>query len=165
MHHQCTELPPSKVKRKQKPFRSRQDTTGSIPMKKNKECHKHTRKMKIIKAHASHERCTNHGDSQHIEGFRCPASKHQGRNCHRYGHFSILCYKKREVFDKKRSLESRSPKAYQLQIGLVYIQDSLCGQSEDLSSSKDAFCLQIQLQNTQVETKIPAPQHLITILP
>ena len=165
MHHQCTELPPSKVKRKQKPFRSKQDNYRKYSNEEKQRVPQTHKKYENYQAHASHERCTNHGDSQHIEGFRCPASKHQCRNCHRYGHFSILCYKKREVFDKKRSLESRSPKAYQLQIGLVYIQDSLCGQSEDLSSSKDAFCLQIQLQNTQVETKIPAPQHLITILP
>ena len=44
------------------------------------------------------------------------------------------------------------------------MQDSICSQSEDLSSSEDSFCLQVQLQNTQVETKTPAPQHLITNL-
>ena len=44
------------------------------------------------------------------------------------------------------------------------MQDSICGQSEDLSSSDDSFCLQLQLASTQVETKIPASQHLITNL-
>ena len=43
------------------------------------------------------------------------------------------------------------------------MQDSICGQSEE-SSSDNSFCLQVQLQSTQVETKIPAPQHLITNL-
>ena len=33
-----------------------------------------------------------------------------------------------------------------------------------MSSSKDSFCLQLKVQSTQVETKIPAPQHLITNL-
>ena len=45
MHHQCTGLPPSKFDRKQKKsFKSRQDTTSNITMKKNKEkeCHKCT---------------------------------------------------------------------------------------------------------------------------
>ena len=41
-------------------------------------------------AHASQERCTKCSDSLHIEGFRCPASKHQYRNDHKYGHFSSL---------------------------------------------------------------------------
>ena len=44
------------------------------------------------------------------------------------------------------------------------MQDSICGQLEE-SSSTDSFCLQLKLQSTQVETKIPAPQHLITNLP
>ena len=33
-----------------------------------------------------------------------------------------------------------------------------------MSSSEDSFCLQLQLQSTQFETKISAPQHLITNL-
>ena len=122
------------------------------------------KKYNNYQAHASQDRCTRCGDSQHIEGFRCPASKHQCKNCHMYGHFSSLCYKKREAYDKKRSLESRSSKAHQLQIGPVYTQNSICRQSEDLSSSDDSLCLQLQLQSIQVETKIPAPQHLITNL-
>ena len=115
-------------------------------------------------AHTTQGRCTKCGDSQHREGFRYPPSKDQCRNCHTYGHFSSLCYKKREVFDKKRSLESTSPKSHQLQIGLDHMQDSIYDQSEDLSSSKDSFCLQVQLKFTHIETKIPAPQHLITNL-
>ena len=64
----------------------------------------------------------------------------------------------------KRPLESgSSPKAHQLQIGTVCMQDSICSQSDE-SSSDDSFCLQITLKSTQVETKIPAPQHLITNL-
>ena len=41
------------------------------------------------------------------------------------------------------------------------MQDSLCGQSED-SSSDDSFCIQMQVKSTQAETKLPAPQHLVT---
>ena len=105
---------------------------------------------------------TKCGDLQHIEGFRCPASKHPCRNCHKYGHFHSLCYKKREIFKHIRYLEPRSPKAHQLQIGSVYMLDSICSQPEDLSSSEDSFCLQLKVKCTQVETKTPAPQHLIT---
>ena len=43
------------------------------------------------------------------------------------------------------------------------MQDSICGQSDE-SSSDDCFSLQVKLKSTQVETKIPAPQHLITNL-
>ena len=44
------------------------------------------------------------------------------------------------------------------------MQDSIRIQSEE-SSSNDSFCLQVHLQSTQVEAKIPASQHLITNLP
>ena len=118
---------------------------------------------KKYEVHVSLDRCKKCGDSQHIDGFRCAASRHQCRNCHIYGHLSSLCYKKKEAFDKKRSLESRSPTAHQLQISPVYMQDSICGQSEE-SSNEDSFCLQVQLKSTQAESKIPAPQHLITNL-
>ena len=119
--------------------------------------------QKKYQTRASPDRCKKCGDSQNIDAFRCPASRHQCRNCHKYGYFSSLCYKKKEAFDKKRSLESRSPKANQLQIGPVYMQDSICGQSED-SSSKDSFCLQLKVQSAQVETNILPLQHLITKL-
>ena len=32
--------------------------------------------------------------SPHIRGFQCSAYKYQCRNCHKFGHFSSLCYKK-----------------------------------------------------------------------
>ena len=114
--------------------------------------------------HRSLDRCKKCCDSQHVEGFRCPASRHQGKSCHKYIHFSSLCYKKKKVFHhNQRSMESRSPIAHQLKLGLVYMQDSICGKSED-SSSNDSFCLQMQVKSTQAETKLPAPQHLITNL-
>ena len=160
--HLHTELPPNKFQSIQKKhFKTRQDTNKQQYYKEGKQ--RGTSMHKKYEAHTSPERCKKCGNSQHNEGFRCPASKHQCRNCHKYGHFTILFYMKREEYDKKRSLESRSPKAHQFQIGPVYIQDSICGQLEE-SSSEDSFCLQVQLKSTQVETKIPAPQHLITNL-
>ena len=164
MHHQHTELPPSKFKRKQKPFKSRQDNNKQYSHEEKQQVPHVQEKYDNYQTHASQERCTKCGDSQHIEGFRCPASKHQCRNGHKYVHFSSLCYKKRDVLDKKRSLESRLPKTRQLQIGSVYMQDSICSQSEDLSSSEDSFHLQLKLQSTQAETKIPIPKNLITNL-
>ena len=106
------------------------------------------------------DRCNKCGDSPPVEGFRCPASRYQCKNCHKFGHFSSLCYKKNGY---ERSLEQRSPKALQLKIVTAYMKKSLCGQSED-SSSDDSFCLQMQVKSTQAETKLPVPQHLVTNL-
>ena len=51
-----------------------------------------------------------------------------------------------------------------LQAGAVYACDkSICGHSEDYSSSDESFCLQVKIQHTQAECKkIPTPSHLIT---
>ena len=57
-------------------------------------------------------------------------------------------------------MEYRPPKAHQLKIGAVCVQDSICGQSEQ-SSSDESFYLQIQVKPNQAEAKFPAPQHLV----
>ena len=113
--------------------------------------------------HTRQDRCTKCGDSLHREGFRCPASKHQFKICHKSGHFSSLCYKKKEsLHNQRRSFGS--PKAIQLKTGLMHTQNSLSSQSEDYSSEEDSFCLQLQMQSTQAETNCIALQYLVTNL-
>ena len=64
---------------------------------------------------------------------------------------------------KQVSFKSRVPKAYQLQAEEVYAQeDSICGQSEDLPSSNESFCLQVRIQCAQANSKIPTTSHLLT---
>ena len=63
------------------------------------------------------------------------------------------------------SFKSRTPKEHQLQAGQMYMQeDSICGQSEDMTASDKSFCLQVKIQCTQANSKIPTPHHLITNL-
>ena len=102
--------------------------------------------------------CSKCGDSTHVEGFRCPAKKFQCKACHRFGHFTSLCYQK-----KQTPFMSRRQKAHQLQAGTVYMQEkAICSHSEDYSSCDDSFCLQIQVWCTQANSKkIPTPTHLI----
>ena len=70
-----------------------------------------------------------------------------------------LCYK------KKVSFKSKTPKAYQLQVGQMCAQeDSICSQSGDLTSSDDSFCLQVKIQCTQADCKIPTHIILLPIL-
>ena len=105
------------------------------------------------------DRCSKCGDSKHIVGFKYPARKFQCKTCNNYGHYTRLCYM------KKVSFKSRTPKVHQLQVGVVYIQeDFICSQSGDLTSSDESFCLQVKIQCTQANTKIPTPHHLITNL-
>ena len=51
-------------------------------------------------------------------------------------------------------------------MGAVYAcHKSICGHSEDCTSSDESFCLQVKIQWSQAEgKKIPTPSHLITNL-
>ena len=83
------------------------------------------------------DRCSKCGDSTHVEGFHCPAKKFQYKGCHKFGHFTSLCYQKKQV-----PFKSRRPKVLQLQAGTVYAQErAIHGHSEGYSSSDDSFCL------------------------
>ena len=98
--HQRTELPPSKFHRKQnKRYRARQAPNKHYQEDKYKERmpQANGRFHKNPQEHTSpEERCSKCGDTSHIDGFRCPASKFQCKHCHKFGHFSKLCYKKME---------------------------------------------------------------------
>ena len=66
---------------------------------------------------------------------------------------------------KQSSFKSRNPKAHQLQVGVVYAQEnSICGQSSDMTSDDESLCLQVRIQCTQANTKFTTPHHLITNL-
>ena len=121
----------------------------------------HKKQFDVKQAHQSKHRCSNCGDSVHVEGFQCPATKFQCKAYHRFGHLTSLCYQKKQV-----PFKSGKPKVYQLQAGAVYANESaICGQSEDDSSSKDSFCLQVKVKCTQANLQIiPRSNHLITNL-
>ena len=157
VRHQCTDLPPSKHNKKQS-FKSR------LPSHKQYTSDQqlvppYKKKFDPKQAHTSRDRWSKGGDSKHVEGFRCPAKKFQCKTCNKYGHFTSLSYKKQVSF------KSRTPKAQQLQAEAVYMQeDSICSQSEDLTSSDESFCLEVRLQCVQASSKIPTTSYLITNL-
>ena len=97
LRHQCTELALSKFQRKQrKSFRSRQANHKYQQEDKQDKRVPHSH-SKFKQVHTSQEdRCNKCGDTPHIEGFRCPASRHQCKYCHKFEHFSHLCFKKKQ---------------------------------------------------------------------
>ena len=156
LRHQRKEIPPNKSTQKQ--FKkSRSNNMGysneanqqqASYKKKEFENKKAFNPRQILK---SDDRCHKCSDSKHIEGFQCSAHKYQCRNCHKFGHFSSLCYEKQESF---KNTWSRSPKAYQLTSGRLSAQEnSICGHSSDNSSSYESFCLQTKLQAEQANAK------------
>ena len=99
LRHQRTEIKPNKAQSKQfkkNKFRSKnmgysnEDNHHRAFYKKN-EC-EHKKKFNPRQILQSEDRCHKCGDSKHIEGFQCSARKYQCRNCHKFGHFSILFY-------------------------------------------------------------------------
>ena len=167
LRHQRTELPPNKAQRKQfkknkyrsKNMRYLNEEQHQAPYKKNK--YENKKKFNPRQIHQSEDRCHKCGDSKHIEGLQCSARKYQCRNCHQFGHFSSLCYKKQESYKKK----PRSPKAYQLTSGRVSAEDmSMYRNTSDSSSEDETFCLQMKVQAKQANEKYSAPQHLFTNL-
>ena len=122
----------------------------------NIKCHP-TKRNLILKKPIEEKIDVQSVEIQNIESFKCPAKKKfQCKTFIKYGHFTSLCYK------KSVSFKSRTPKVYQLQAGQMYMQeDSIYGQSEDLTSSDESFCLQVKIQHTEASFKIP--QHLILL--
>ena len=123
-------------------------------MKKNAEGHQCTRNMKHMEGQIDVRSVVIHNMLMDLDVQLVSTNV---KNCHKFGHFSSLCYKKKEFEYKRES----SPRAHQLKIGTLYIQDVLCGQTDE-SSSDESFCLQVKLKSTQAET--PTPQLLITNL-
>ena len=138
---------------------SNKDHHQQAPYKKNEfENKKKFNPRQILQ---NEDICYKLGDSKHIEGFQCSARKYQCRNCHKFCHFSTLCYKKQESYKKR----TRSSKAYQMTSGRLSTQnDSICSHSNDNSSSVESFCLQMKFQAIQANTNVPAAKHLFTNL-
>ena len=137
LRHQRTELPHSKLQRKARmAFRSKQT---KHKYKQDEREPQVQRKFKHV--HTSQEdRCTRCGDTPHIEGFRCPASRCQCKYCHKFGHFSHLYFKKKQESEYKRS--SRKPKAHQIMVGRYFIESSLSEQTDtSMSSSEEGLIL------------------------
>ena len=161
MRHQHTEIPPGKHQKK-KSFVKPKQSSHKNAVQENPQASSYNKKsFDPRNVHKNKDRYSKCGDSTHVEGFQCPAKKFQCKACHKFRHFTSLCYQKKQV-----PFKSRRPKAHLLQTGTVYVQEkAICSHSEDYSSSDDSFCLQIQVQCTQASSrKIPTPTHLITNL-
>ena len=94
MQHQCTELLPSKLQRKEnKSLKAREDTNKQYYEDKQRERipQAHRRFNNNHQTHAIQERYPSQRDrnqdrckSPHMEGFRCPACRYQCKNCHKF---------------------------------------------------------------------------------
>ena len=159
--HQCTELPAGKYKKKKSSVKPTQSNYKNYGSENSQIPSQHKKQFDVKNAHQDKDRCSQCGESAHVDGFQCPAKRFQCKACHRFGQFTSLCYHK-----KQAPFKPRKPKAHQLKGEAVYAKGSaICGQSEYDSSSKDSFCVQVKVKSTQANLqRISRPTHLITNL-
>ena len=110
MQHQCTQLPTRNYpRRKQTATRRRKLQNHKTP-----EILTSRKSSDQQKLDACHDKCTRCSDTLHVKGFQCPARKFQCKMCHKFGHFTTVCYQKSQGQHLSTSFQSRKPKAQQI---------------------------------------------------
>ena len=104
MHHQCTELPNGKYKKRK-------------PQAKQKQAHQKNREQRPPNqykksfdprlTHKHKDRPSKCSDSAHLEGFQCLGKKYQCKACHKFGHYTTLCFQKAQ--QKQSNYKHRKP--------------------------------------------------------
>ena len=162
LHHQRTELPPHRYKKKKSQAKPRQG--NSKPLCRNDPHQGQKIKGNLfpstsnrLSSPGNNNRCSNCGDIAHQEGFTCPAKRYQYKVCHKFGHFTSQCFQKKQYPQQKY----RQPKAHQIQVDKSYHYSH--NYSSDVSMSEDSFCLQVKVNKHNKKTqKPPHTTHLLT---
>ena len=161
LRHQRTELPAGKYKKKRSHMKPRQSNNKNQGHEGYHSQAQPKKKFDTRGVHNDKTRCSKCGDSVHIEGFQCPAKKYQCKACHKFGHFTSMCYQKKQAPSKHRK-----PKAHQIQAGSIHAHRSApYDHSDEDSTSEESFCLQLKVKQRQArENNVPKATHLITNL-
>ena len=102
-------------------------------------------------------------DTLHVKGFQCPARKFQCKICHKFGHFTTVCYQK--VNSHQIPLRQENPRHSQLQAGALYTHHDADRSRSDSSDTEDSFCLQMKIHKTQIShPEVPKPVYLMANL-
>ena len=119
LRHQHTELPAGKYKKKRPLWKPKQTNDKHQGSDMHKWQAQQKKKFDAKGVNNDRNRCSKCGDTVHLEGFQCPAKKYQCKACHKFGHFTSMCYQKKHAYPKPRR-----PKVHQLQAGAVYMCNS-----------------------------------------
>ena len=91
MHHQGAELSNGKYKKKKPEAKQKQ---AYHKASEQRPPNQYKKSFDLRLAHKDKYRCSKCRDSSHLEGFQCPAKKYQCKACHRFGHYTSLCFQK-----------------------------------------------------------------------
>ena len=108
MQHQHTELPAGKYPRRKQTLTTRWKLLNHKPL----EIPTPQKPSDLWKPDTHSDKCTRCGDTLHAKGFQCPAKKFQCKVCHKFGHFTTVCYQKSQ--QPSHLFNMRKPKAQQL---------------------------------------------------
>ena len=119
LRHQRTELPAGKYKKKRPSMKPRQSNNKNPGQERYHSQVQPKKKFDTRGVHNDKTRCSKCGDSVHVEGFQCPVKKYQCKACHKFGHFTCMCFQK-----KQAPFKHRKPKAHQMQAGGTHVHRS-----------------------------------------
>ena len=160
MQHQCTQLPAGNYPRRIQTTTRRQ----KLQNHKTLEIPTSWKLSDLQKPDAHHDKCTRCSDTLHAKGFQCPARKFQCKICHKFGHFTTVCYQKSQGQQSSNSFQSRKLKAQQLCAGALYTHHD-ADRSDSDSEKEDTFCLQMKIQRTKIfRPDVPKPIYLMANL-
>ena len=84
MHHQCTKLLARNYNKHKKLTKQRPQNHKPEQMAK--------KSFDLQKLEKPSDKCTTCSDTSHTKGFQCPAKNFQCKVCHKFGHFTSVCY-------------------------------------------------------------------------
>ena len=90
MRHQCTELLAGNYPKWKQTSSARQ----KLHNHKSLEILTPWKPSDLQKPDMHSNKCTRYGDTLHAKGFQCPARKFQCKICHKFWHFTTVCYQK-----------------------------------------------------------------------
>ena len=161
MCHQHTQLPARNYPPRRKlhvttSWKLQNHKTQEVPM---------TQKTPVtLQLDTSSDKCNRCSGTSHAIGFQCPARKFQCKICHKFGHFTSVCYQKGPGHHPSSLTQSRKPKAQQLCAGALYtLHDAESSAYE--SGLEDTFCLQMKFHRTRIShPDVPKPVYLMANL-
>ena len=107
MHYQCTHLPARNFPRRKSNLTSSRKPqnckTQDVPTMQR------TPNMPQLEAHS--KKCNRCGDTPHAKGFQCQARRFQCKICHKFGHFTSVCFQKSQGQHSSNSFHARKLKA------------------------------------------------------
>ena len=145
MRHQYTKVSNGKYKKQKPQAKPRPMQNKNVEQKQPSH---YKKSFELRSAHKKKERCSKCGDSTDLEGCQCPTKRYQCKSCHKFGHFTSLCFmigQQKQAYHKPHK-----PKEHQLTAGTIQTYDS----HVESESSDDSFCLQLQIKCVQAQRKI-----------